>query len=138
MSVNYNELKRLRDELVNLKKDETIFIKRFLMEMGQRVLYRTKKRTPVDTGYLVNHWYLSDVFKKNEHELYVVLYNIAEYASHVEYGHAVVDKNGDYVRRVNGKYMATISIAEIEREIPKRYESALKSFLQGKGYKYLK
>lgn len=145
MSFNNKELKKFKQELEGLSKDYNKYIKGFLTEMGQRAYERTKKRTPVDTGYLKANWYLSDVYRKSDTELYIVLYNLAEYASHVEYGH--LQEPGRFVPAigkrlkagfVEGRYMATISIAEIEKEIPKRYKEALRSFLVGKGYKYLK
>lgn len=145
MSFNNKELKKFKEELVGLTKDYNRYIEGFLTEMGQRALTKTKKRTPVDTGYMKANWYLSNVYRKSDSELYVVLYNLAEYSSYVEYGH--LQEPGRFVPKIGkrlkadyvpGRYMATISIHEIEKEMPKRYRAALKNFLVGKGYKYLR
>ena len=37
-----------------------VFLKQFLLQMAQRVVARGKPRTPVDTGFLRNSWYIGD------------------------------------------------------------------------------
>lgn len=137
MAFKYDDSKEMYDNLHHVQKFHEEFARNFLYEMGLRCLAKTKKRTPVDTGDLRNHWTLSDVFRKGD-ELVVYLSNSMEYASHVEYGHrkrnAPLDlqpedrNSGNWVE---GYFMATISIKEIESEMPARYDAALKKFLSG-------
>jgi len=162
MAVDYDGLQNLLDNFKMVQKNHEKFIREFLTEMGMRALAQTKKLTPVDTGNLRNRWELSQVFRKGD-ELYVVLFNPVEYASHVEDGHmqrrrflpiqyledspanakmvaSIKQKYGDDAKGVMlqdkwipGHHMARISISKIEREIPKRYEKALQQFMKGLG-----
>jgi hypothetical protein len=160
--MDFREFQDLLDSFKEVQKQHEAFLRKFLTEMGMRALAQTKMLTPVDTGNLRNRWELSQVFRKGD-ELYVVLFNPVEYASHVEDGHmqrrrflpieyledspanakmvaSIKQKYGDDAKGVMlqykwipGHHMARISIAKIEREIPKRYEKALKQFMKGLG-----
>ena len=162
MAMDFREFQNLLDSFKEVQKQHERFIREFLTEMGMRALAQTKKLTPVDTGNLRNSWELSQVFRRGD-ELYIVLFNPVEYASHVEDGHmqrrrflpiqylegspasakmvaSIKQKYGDDVKGVMlqdkwipGHHMARISITKIEREIPKRYERALKQFMRGLG-----
>lgn len=137
MAFKYKEFEAMYQNLHKVQKFHEKFVRDFLYEMGLRCLAKTKKRTPVDTGDLRNHWSLSDVWRKGD-DLVIYLSNSMEYASHVEYGHRKrnaplglrpEDRNpGNWVE---GYFMATLSIAEIEAEMPARYDAALKKFLSG-------
>lgn len=162
MALDYRQFKELLDNFKEVQKQYEVFLRKFLTEMGMRALAQTKKLTPVDTGNLRNRWELSQVFRNGD-SLYVVLFNPAEYASHVEDGHmqhkrflpikyledspanakmisSLKQKYGTNVKGVMlqekwipGHHMARISISKIEREIPKRYEKALQQFMKRLG-----
>ena len=161
MGMEFAEFENLLNNFKQVQKQHESFIRSFLTEMGMRALANTKKLTPVDTGNLRNRWELSQVFRRGD-ELYVVIFNPVEYASHVEDGHmqrkrflpieyldspanakmvaSIKQKYGDDAKGVMlqdkwipGHHMARISITKIEREIPKRYEKALKQFMKGLG-----
>lgn len=162
MSMDFREFQDLLDSFKEVQKQHEAFLRKFLTEMGMRALAQTKKLTPVDTGNLRNRWELSQVYRKGD-SLYIVLFNPVEYASFVEDGHmqrrrflpiqyledspanakmvaSIKQKYGDDVKGVMlqdkwipGHHMARISISKIEREIPKRYEKALKQFMKGLG-----
>lgn len=162
MSMDFREFQDLLDSFKEVQKQYEAFLRKFLTEMGMRALAQTKKLTPVDTGNLRNRWELSQVYRKGD-SLYIVLFNPVEYASFVEDGHmqrrrflpiqyledspanakmvaSIKQKYGDDVKGVMlqdkwipGHHMARISISKIEREIPKRYEKALKQFMKGLG-----
>ena len=66
--------------------DADAFLRGFLLEMGLRVLAKSKQRTPVQTGYLRNSWQLREITRSGN-ELEITLFNPVEYASYVEYGH---------------------------------------------------
>lgn len=132
MGMSSDGLVQLLDNMTNVQKEFSKWIKDFVFEMGLRSLAKTKKRTPVITGFLRNSWQVSDVFRKGD-VVYVMLTNTAEYASFVEEGHQAYKKGFDAVgNRQKGKYvegyhMAKISIAEIRAELPIRF---LRSFKQ--------
>ena len=161
MAFDSRQFEELLGNFKEVQKQHEVFIRNFLTEMGMRALANTKKLTPVDTGNLRNRWELSQVFRRGD-ELYVVLFNPVEYASHVEDGHmqrkrflpieyldspsskkmvsSLKAKYGDDMKGIMlqdkwipGYHMARIAITKIERDIPKRYERAMKEFMKGLG-----
>ncbi|MDU5141067.1 MAG: HK97 gp10 family phage protein [Paenibacillus dendritiformis] len=146
-----SEFIQLRDRLQAMLDDNIIeqFIRDFLTEMAHRAIRKIKKRTPVDTGLLRNSWSIGTIVKQGN--AYVIeVYSDIEYAHFVEYGfHAhwvpgrwegntfVYDasaKTGMQVGRkggwVPGKFMLTISMKEMERELPRYLEKRQKRLLQ--------
>lgn len=128
MSFDYTDFKKLLAETKLLQKEYDAFLRKFLKEMALRALAKTKKRTPVDTGDLRNHWEVSDIFRRGD-ELVVYLSNVLDYASYVEYGHLTSNRE----RWVEGYFMATVSVADIDKELPARYEKAFRNFYGGLG-----
>lgn len=122
---DYTQFKRLA---LNTKKamDSGIidkFVEGFLLEMAYRAERKIKKRTPVgedtDTrGTLRRNWKVGKVVKKGD-SYEIEIYNDTEYAMYVEFGHRT---GKDLTRWVEGKFMMTISMQEIEREWPKYLE----------------
>lgn len=163
MSLDYSGFESMLQMFKSTQKDYSMFIKKFLTEMGMRAIAQTKKLTPVDTGELRNKWELSEVYRKGD-SLYVVLFNPQIYASFVEDGHMqhkrflpikylqqskasqpyvnyLEEKYGDDIsgvmlheKWVPGHHMARISIAKIEQELPKRYEKAFDEFIKAHGF----
>lgn len=94
------------------------WIREFLLEMAFRAERKVKRRTPVDSGELRRNWQVGNVVRKgNAYE--VEIYNNTEYASFVEYGHRA-GKNS--TRWVEGRFMMTISMKLVEKEMPKFIE----------------
>jgi hypothetical protein len=94
-----------------------------------------KPRTPVDTGDLRNHWQVGRVFRVGD-TLSVQIVNSMYYASYVEYGHAKPYKSGagpGSVDWVEGYFMMTVSEEKIRTTMPRRFESALATYLKGLG-----
>ena len=137
------------------------FLKKFLLEMAQRAISKIKPNTPVDTGALRNMWGVGSQKlalkssgekwseKKGQYQetytidpenstvasidvvgnnLEVVIWNASDYASFIEYGHRRVDGSWR-----EGHFMMTIGIAEVQRQMPARFEKALKEYLARKG-----
>lgn len=115
-NVDFSELRRLAGAF-NKALDERVierFIRDFLLEMAFRAERKIKKQTPVKTGHLRRNWRVGNV-ERHGNALVVEIINNTEYASFVEYGHRA-GKNS--TRWVEGRFMATISMQEIERELP--------------------
>ncbi|AGR47455.1 hypothetical protein ABOUO_11 [Brevibacillus phage Abouo] len=93
------------------------FIRDFLLEMAYRSERKIKKRTPVDEGELRRNWRVGNVIRKGNSYL-VEIINLTDYASFVEYGHRTRDGKG----WVEGRFMMTISMKEIEKELPRYLE----------------
>lgn len=101
------------------------FIQDFLLEMAFRALRKIKKRTPVDTGELRRNWQVGRVVRQGN--IYVVeIYNNTDYASFVEFGHRT---GVDLTKWVEGRFMMTISMQEIERELPRYLEKRMAGLL---------
>lgn len=94
------------------------FIQEFVLEMAYRAERKIKRRTPVDKGQLRRAWTVGQVQRRGNS--YVVeIINNTEYASFVEYGH----RTGKYLTGwVEGRFMMTVSMKEIERELPRLLE----------------
>lgn len=144
---DFKQYEKWVDQLGVAKNEFDLFLKQFLLEMAQRVVAKGKPRTPVDTGFLRNSWYIgSQHIEQDIHQetgmavidktksdiasiaiigntMYVEIGLYAYYASAVEYGH------GSYM----GRYMLTISIDEIQQQLPKRFEKEFKEFIKRYG-----
>jgi len=98
----------------------------FVTEMAYRAEKRIKKRTPVDTGHLRRSWMTTPAKKIGDSYVATIANNV-EYAAYVEFGHRV-GRNG--TRWVDGRFMMTKSMAEIEQELPGRFERKMKDWLK--------
>nr|WP_195366117.1 HK97 gp10 family phage protein [[Eubacterium] tenue] len=128
MRADFSELENYVKNFQKASIEFNKFLFEFLTKNAMEVLAKTKKRTPVDTGELRRNWEITRVIRQGE-ELVVYLYNSKDYASYVENGHTTRDREG----WVEGYYMATISIEEVERNIPKRFDSEFIKFMASLG-----
>ncbi|HZG16963.1 MAG TPA: HK97 gp10 family phage protein [Candidatus Bathyarchaeia archaeon] len=102
------------------------FLRDFLMEMAMRAMRKVKKRTPVgETGELRRNWQIGSIVKRGD-SYQVELFNNTHYASFVEYGHRT---GKDLTKWVEGRFMLTISMQEIERELPKYLDRRMAELL---------
>ena len=83
-----------------------------LDNVSSKLLRKVKLKTPVDTGVLRTSWQ-----HKKVSELVRIVYNNKHYAPHVEYGHRT--RGGKSF--VDGRYMLTKSVKEIESELDKEF-----------------
>ena len=123
-NLDINEFKAYNQSIMSFQNDFNQFLKNLLIEMAERVIARTKPRTPVDTGALRNAWQLGEI-KSTGKDISVEILNPMEYATEIEYGHRIV-LNGTEIGWYEGRFMLNISIDEIRRQIPSRYEQELK------------
>lgn len=133
-TIDFSELKAYNRAVKYFADDFNSFLKKFLIEMAERVIARTKPRTPVDTGALRNAWQLGDIRGEGKN-ISVEILNGMEYATEIEYGHRVVH-NGIEVGWYNGRFMLKISIDEIQRQMPSRYTEEFYAFCLEKGIEY--
>ncbi|MDB2086861.1 MAG: HK97 gp10 family phage protein [Clostridium sp.] len=124
MSFDYKEFEKFVDTYKKAAIEFDKFLNKFLIKCALDALGKTKKRTPVDTGGLKRNWFITRVMKKGD-ELVVWLYNSQDYASFVEYGHT----DRSRTNWVEGYFMATISIEEVQRKIPQRFEREFEKFM---------
>lgn len=135
-SLDYSELKKFNDDLSIFGKIEfEQFLKSFLLEQANRVLAKTKKKPPKDTGALRSAWELGPI-EGSGTDIFVEIKNSMEYATDVEYGHRIVGHGssaGIELGWVEGRFMLKTSIDEIQRKMPSRYEKAFNAFCLEKG-----
>ncbi len=125
------ELKKFRDNLVELEKNIDSVIEDCAKELAARLIREVKKRTPTDTGNLRRNWQVTDV-TKDGFTYTIMVINQTEYAIYVEYGHR--QQPGRYVPAINrrlkkgwvpGQFMMTISADDIQRKAPQIVEKII-------------
>lgn len=125
-SFDISQLKGYNQAMIFFQKDFNQFLKNLLIEMAERVIAKTKPRTPVDTGALRDAWQLGDIHGEGKN-ISVEILNGMDYATDIEYGHRIV-VHGSEVGWYEGRFMLKISIDEIRRQIPLRYQAEFKKF----------
>lgn len=113
---DYSELEQLSQSVQTALNSNVIdqFIRDFLLEMAYRADRKIKMRTPVDTGDLRRRWVVGEVKKVGDTYMIEISNNL-DYASYVENGHRT---GKDLTGWVEGRFMAKISMKEIERQLP--------------------
>lgn len=157
---DYSQFKEYMTKFEDMTESFDTWLKTFLLQQAQRCIARTKTRQRaldlIDTGFMINAWTIGDEAKAiregedgkftsdynsafaNEasinsvkqvgNSLEITLGNIAEYASYVELGHT--SRGGNWI---NGGFMFTISMDEIERAMPTRFQREFINFLKNWG-----
>ena len=83
-----------------------------LDSVASKLVAKVKLKTPVDSGVLRRSWRV-----KKEGRLARIVSNNVHYAPHIEYGHRT--RGGKSF--VDGQYMLTKSVKEIESELDKEF-----------------
>ena len=99
----------------------------FGIKQTNKFLALVKPRTPVDTGALRNFWEAKPIEKDGG--LYLHIKNDRDYATHVEYGHRVVS-HGKEAGYVEGRYMITISLIDLELSAEQDYMKEIDDLLR--------
>ena len=130
-SVDFSGLDKFVNSMKVTRNEYNLFLRDLLVEMAERILARVKPRTPVDTGELRRSWELGELHGSGKN-FEIEILNGMEYATEIEYGHRIVVNNTE-VGWYNGRFMLKISIDEVEKQIPARYEKEFKTFCQERG-----
>lgn len=125
-SFDYKDFQFWERKVENFREKIEDFCDGFLKNMAQRVVSKTRKRTPVVTGALANSWKVGDVTGDGV-DIYIGIVNGQEYASDVEYGHRIV-RNGNEVGYAEGRFMLTNSLNEVGQQIPMRFDKAFQEW----------
>ncbi len=125
MPMDFGGMEDLKQQYIQIQKDFHNFLEDFLFEQAMRALRKIKLRTPVDTGALRNAWNIENGVIKKGNNFIVVIKNPLEYASFIEYGHTTATRMG----WVDGYFMATVSIQEVQDALPRRFDKAFNEFL---------
>lgn len=152
------DLKKFRAELQKLGNESDELCKDITNELASRLLRKVKKRTPVYRqkvytaedgtemtfgedrvgGTLRRGWKIDPQVNKDGNKYSVDVFNSVEYAPYVEYGHRqqvgrFVPQIGKRLKKgwVNGRFMMTISVDELEAMKSKLVEKRLNDYLKG-------
>lgn len=149
------DIKALKDFQKRLEKLSKVDFDRFYTEAAKdiagRLLSKVKKRTPVIYGKLRDAWAVLPVERQGDKYIITII-NGLKYASYVEYGHRQQpgrfipghwegerfiynpgEEGGMVLKKawVEGRFMLTISVQELERMAPALLEKRLLKFLKG-------
>lgn len=108
-----------------VKKKAPHELEKEIQRIGEKLMAKTKERTPVGkkkktaSKRLKNKWKLGKVKRRGD-EFYIELKNAAHHAHLIENGH--MTKNGGFVE---GIHMLEISAKELEEELPKHLRGML-------------
>lgn len=148
--VDTREWKKMQEKLERLSHDSNddslaCFLRNFIVEMAERVIAKTKRRTPVGTpestgipnyvgGTLRRNWEIGEV-RKAGNNIEVEILNPTEYATEVEYGHRIMGGAGHSIEVgwKDGRFMLTISVNEIRNQIPARFAVEWSNFCKRRG-----
>ena len=98
----FKEFDKILDEIKTKAPQET---ERFLMLQAEELIGDVKELTPVGkSGHLKGGWHRENGKKKTGKRFSQIVYNITDYAAHVEYGHR--QKIGRYVPAIGKKLVA--------------------------------
>lgn len=121
---NFSDLLDLQRNLVELEAGFPGFLRECIQELAARLLAKTVARTPVDTGLLRRSWQIGEIsWTPNGIEVEII--NPVEYAMYREFGH----RTRNHAGWVDGSFMLTISIQELERELPAFLERKLQQYI---------
>lgn len=142
--VDFKQLKKLQDKMQKLNDMQQEFCEAAAKELAARLLRKVIQRTPKGQypeksgmvgGTLQRGWtggakngasYAQSLPVKRTGDSFVIdIINPTEYASYVEYGHRTRGGGG----WVQGRFMLTISVDEIQSAAPKILEKKLAKWL---------
>lgn len=124
---DFNDFKKLQKSFQRMKDEFPDFLEECTKELAARLLAKAIARTPVLTGELRRGWQIGEVVRLPGGGVHVEITNNVEYALYVEFGHVTRLRTG----WVNGKFMLTLSVQELERELPGIMERKLKKYMEG-------
>ena len=136
--VDIKQLEALQAKLAARAEGRQAFIEACAKELAARLLRKVVKRTPVGIyppgrgmvgGTLRRGWTpAQQVTVRQEGADYIIdIVNPVEYASYVEYGHRTANHKG----WVEGRFMLTLSVQEVQDMAPKLLEKRVAEWLGG-------
>ncbi|MEX6519295.1 HK97 gp10 family phage protein [Fusobacterium animalis] len=113
------------DKILNeIKTEAPKVTERFLMLQAEDLKKDVKNLTPVDTRTLKNAWQRESGKKITGKKFTQIVFNMTDYAAHVEYGHRIGRSKTKFVR---GRFMLRTAVAM--RQI--KFYKDLKNFYGG-------
>ena len=110
--------------LLEIKEKAPQATGKFLMLQAEDLKKDVKNSTPVDTGTLKNAWQRENGKRLTGNTFSQIVFNMTDYAVHVEYGHRIGRSKTKFVR---GRFMLRTAVAM--RQI--KFYKDLKNFYGG-------
>ena len=101
----FKELDKILDEIKTKAPQAT---ERFLRLQAEDLKKDVKELTPVDTGTLKNSWQRENGRRLTGKKFTQIVFNMTDYAAHVEYGHRIGRSKTKFVR---GRFMLRRAVA---------------------------
>ncbi len=114
----FKEFDKILDEIKTKAPQAT---EKFLMLQAEDLKKDVKELTPVDTGTLKNSWQRENGRRLTGKKFSQIVFNMTDYAAHVEYGHRTGRNKTKFVR---GRFMLRTAVAR--RQI--KFYKDLKNF----------
>lgn len=107
MKVEWKGTEKLNAKLKQIVQNYPREKNKFLKQTAEKLLTRTKKLTPADTGKLRGSWQRSEPEGNS-----IDVYNNTEYAPYVEFGHRIVAFGKDTGKVKEGVFMLRDAVDE--------------------------
>ena len=101
----FKELDKILEE-IKVKAPKST--EKFLMLQAEDLKKDVKELTPVDTGTLKNSWQRENGRRLTGKKFTQIVFNMTDYAAHVEYGHRIGRSKTKFVR---GRFMLRRAVA---------------------------
>lgn len=125
---NYSENKRtideFRKELKAMLDDISEIDVRVLNKAVNKGIAVAKRNTPTATGFMRKSWKSTPTVKSGKGAEKSIV-NTADYSSYVNDGHRIVNKAGETIGWVKGKYMLEDAIHETEKSMVKDFKEEI-------------
>lgn len=121
---DFSEFEKLRDDLQAMERAVPGFLIECVRELANRLLAKIVPRTPSDKGHLKRGWTIGQVIMTPA-GAEIEVFNPVSYSPYVEYGHRTANHQG----WVEGRFMMTISLQELERDLPAIMERKMVQFI---------
>lgn len=125
MSSNYRRNKafidKYRKELRAMLDDISEIDKRVLNKAVNVGVAYARRNTPVVSGFMRRSWHVMPT-KKTSQGIEKELANTADYSSYVNFGHRVVNKNGETVGFVKGKFILEKAIHRVDKALVREFK----------------
>jgi hypothetical protein len=121
---DFSAFEKFGADLEAMRRAFPAFMVECVQELANRLLAKTVPRTPVEDGELRRGWTIGQVTMTSAGAV-IEVHNPVYYSPYVEYGHRTANGQG----WVEGRFMMTISLQELERELPAIMDRKIKQFV---------
>ena len=119
---NQAAIKQFRKELQAMLDDISDIDIKVLNKAVNLGVADAKRNTNVVTGFMRKSWRSAPAVKAKAGGVTKSMVNTADYSSHVNYGHRIVNKEGETVGFVKGQFMLEKAIRKVDKALEKEFK----------------